>query len=104
MYIAMNRFRVETGREEEFEQVWRERESYLDQVEGFREFHLLRGSTDSSSDAKWTLYVSHSVWESGEAFDTWTRSEAFRKGHGGARSPSGIVLGHPNFEGFKVVL
>lgn len=100
MYIAMNRFRVSQGRESVFEELWRNRESYLDGVEGFYEFHLLRGS--NSADA--TLYASHSVWASREAFEAWTQSEAFRKAHSQARSPQGTLLGHPQFEGFEVIL
>ena len=42
MYIAMNRFHVNAGREEVFEEIWRTRDSYLDQVPGFKEFHLLK--------------------------------------------------------------
>ena len=45
MYVAMNRFHVNAGREEVFEEIWRNRDSYLDQVPGFKEFHLLRGET-----------------------------------------------------------
>ena len=100
MYIAMNRFRVTLGREEVFEEMWRSRESHLDTVPGFREFHLLRGP----SDEECTLYASHSSWESQEAFVAWTESEAFRKAHAKARSPEGTLLGHPQFEGFEVVL
>ena len=100
MFIAMNRFGVTTGREDAFEQIWRERESHLEGVTGFKEFHLLRGPKDAES----TLYVSHSVWSSRDAFETWTRSEAFRRAHAGARTPEGTLLGHPLFEGFEAVL
>ncbi len=100
MYIAMNRFRVAPGREDAFETTWRERTSYLDAVPGFKEFHLLRGP----SGAEFTLFVSHSVWTSEDAFTAWTGSDAFRKAHGQARSPAGTLLGHPQFEGFRVVL
>jgi heme-degrading monooxygenase HmoA len=100
VYIAMNRFRIARGREETFEELWRKRESYLDEVPGFRDFHLLRGP---SSDEE-TLYASHSVWESAEAFEAWTQSESFKKAHAQARAPQGTYLGHPNFEGFEVVL
>ena len=100
MYIAMNRFRIHAGREPDFEKVWRERESYLEHVPGFREFHLLRGATANGI----TLYVSHSVWESRAAFDAWTESDAFRKAHQQARSPQGTIDGHPAFEGFDAVL
>jgi heme-degrading monooxygenase HmoA len=101
VFIAMNRFQVVPGREEAFEQVWRERESYLDEVGGFKEFHLLRGP--GSDDA--TLYVSHTIWESREAFEAWTKSDSFRKSHAraGSGGPSNTV-GHPAFEGFEQVL
>jgi heme-degrading monooxygenase HmoA len=100
MFIAMNRFRIAPGREELFEEIWRKRESYLDDVRGFREFHLLRGPSDETA----TLYASHSVWSSREAFEAWTESESFRKAHAQARAPKGTYLGHPQFEGFEVVL
>ena len=100
MYIAMNRFRINRGFEEGFERMWRERDTYLDEVPGFREFHLLRGPSDDDA----TLYVSHSSWDSREAFETWTRSEAFKKAHAQARSPDGTLAGHPQLEPFEVVL
>ena len=100
MFIAMNRFRITPGRESDFEQIWRSRESYLEDVAGFREFHLLRGP----SDEKRTLYASHSVWESRSAFEDWTQSEAFQKAHSQGRAPEGIYLGPPEFEGFDVVI
>ncbi len=100
MFIAMNRFRIALGREEVFEELWRKRESYLDDVPGFKEFHLLKGPTSEDH----TLYASHSVWTSREAFEAWTESEAFVKAHQQARAPEGTYLGHPNFEGFDVVM
>jgi heme-degrading monooxygenase HmoA len=100
MFIAMNRFRIAPGREEDFEEVWRSRDSKLDQVPGFREFHLLRGPSDEDA----TLYASHTLWDARADFEAWTQSENFRKAHAGARAPDGIYLGHPQFEGFETVL
>ena len=100
MFIAMNRFRIALGSEDVFEELWRSRESQLDQVPGFQEFHLLKGPTDEEA----ALYASHTVWKSKEDFDAWTQSENFRKAHANARAPEGTYLGHPNFEGFEVVL
>ena len=100
MYIAMNRFLVVRGQEAEFEKMWRDRQSYLDDVAGFREFHLLRGPT--SEDA--TLYASHSQWDSREAFKAWTKSDAFDKAHGRTHSSRATIVGHPQFEGFEAVL
>jgi hypothetical protein len=43
MFIAMNRFRVAKGSKAAFEQVWLSRDSHLEKVPGFVEFHLLNG-------------------------------------------------------------
>jgi len=43
MFIAMNRFQVKKGCEHDFENVWLSRDTYLDAVPGFIEFHLLKG-------------------------------------------------------------
>jgi heme-degrading monooxygenase HmoA len=96
----MNRFRVALGSEEVFEELWRKRDSYLDDVPGFKEFHLLRGPTTEEH----TLYASHSIWSSRQAFVDWTESEAFQKAHSNARAPQGTYLSHPEFEGFEVIL
>jgi heme-degrading monooxygenase HmoA len=100
MFIAMNRFRIAPGREADFENIWKGRQSFLDEVTGFREFRLLRGPTDETS----TVYASHSVWDSRTDFEAWTESEAFRKAHGQTRAPEGTYLGPPVFEGFEVIL
>lgn len=96
----MNRFRIALGSEEVFEELWRKRDSYLDDVAGFEQFHLLRGPTTEEH----TLYASHSVWKSHQAFVDWTESEAFQKAHANARAPEGTYLSHPEFEGFEVIL
>lgn len=101
MYIAMNRFRIKKGSEADFEQIWAERETFLDEVPGFKDFHLMRGPEAEDH----TLYASHSVWEDEDAFIGWTKSEAFRKAHanaGGAKKD--IYMGPPQFEGFTSVL
>ncbi len=104
MYIAMNRFQVNAGFEDGFEQMWRSRDSYLNEVAGFKDFHLLRGATADGTTTLVTTFVSHSTWESRDAFVAWTESEAFRKAHGDARSPQGTLAGHPVFEGYEVIL
>ena len=64
MYIAMNRFRVTKGSEAAFEQVWLSRDTHLDKVPGFVEFHLLRGPEAEDH----TIYASHTVWTTYAAF------------------------------------
>lgn len=100
MFIAMNRFKVVSGSEDEFISIWKNRETFLDTVPGFKEFHLLKGP----STEEFTLFASHSTWESRDAFEAWTKSEAFRKAHANAGSKRDIYLGHPQFEGFEPVV
>ena len=99
MFIAMNRFKVLKDATKEFENVWFSRESYLHELPGFVEFHLLKGPTRED----YTLYSSHTVWSSRETFEGWTRSEAFRKAHQNAGQHRDLYLGGPNFEGFDVI-
>ncbi len=99
MFIAMNRFQVAPGRGKDFERVWEERDTHLNEVPGFVEFHLLKGPEEEDH----TLYSSHTVWASRDHFEDWTKSEAFRKAHRDAGNNKGLYLGHPKFEGFEVV-
>jgi heme-degrading monooxygenase HmoA len=99
MFIAMNRFRIALGKEADFVEIWKQRDSYLNAVPGFKEFHLLQGP----SYEDYTLFASHSVWESREAFENWTRSEAFRMAHASAGGAKGIYLGPPQLETFEAV-
>ena len=100
MFIAMNRFKIAPGFEAGFEKIWRERESHLDEVPGFRNFALLKGPVHDDH----VLYASHSIWESRDAFIAWTESENFRKAHAQASAPKGTYLGHPELETFEAVV
>ncbi|MEW6640298.1 MAG: antibiotic biosynthesis monooxygenase [Pseudomonadota bacterium] len=101
MFIAMNRFEVRKGAEETFEKIWATRETYLDRMDGFIEFNLLRGP--DAEDHR--LYSTHTLWASKAAFEAWTRSEEFRAAHARAGNPTGesLYLGHPKFEGFEII-
>jgi heme-degrading monooxygenase HmoA len=79
MFIAMNRFKVIKGAEKDFEHVWLSRETHLDEMAGFVEFHLLKGPEKEDH----VLYSSH-------------------KAHAGAGGNKPLYLGHPEFEGFQV--
>src|ERR1700744_6582418 len=100
MFIAMNRFQVKKGSEDAFEKVWLTRETYLNRVPGFVEFHLLKGPEAEDH----TLYASHSIWQSKSAFESWTKSEEFRAAHSRHRQAATgpLYLEHPKFEGFEV--
>ena len=100
MFLAMNRFKITPGFEEGFEKIWRERDTYLSTVPGFKTFSLMKGPETE----EYVLYASHSVWESKAAFTAWTESEAFRKAHAQTSAPKGTYLGHPELETFESVL
>ncbi len=100
MFIAMNRFKIKPGCEQEFIDIWKGRDTYLDTVPGFKSFHLLQGSTHDD----YTLFSSHATWESANTFEDWTKSEAFRKAHANAGTKKEIYMGPPQLECFEVVL
>ena len=99
MYIAMNRFKVLKEERDAFEHMWLSRDTHLNAVPGFVEFHMLKGPEREDH----VLYSSHTVWASQDAFTAWTTSEAFRAAHRGAGSGKPMYLGHPEFEGFDVI-
>ena len=63
-FIAMNRFKIVPKREQDFENIWKNRETHLDGVPGFMEFHLVKGKSEDTH----TLYAAHSTWQSREDF------------------------------------
>ncbi len=100
MFLAMNRFKVALGKEDDFINIWKNRDSYLEGVPGFVSFNLLRGETNEDH----TLFSSHATWESRQAFEDWTKSEAFRNAHKNAGSAKDIYNGHPKLELFDAVI
>tara|TARA_B100000575_G_scaffold250271_1_gene217103 strand:- start:212 stop:514 length:303 start_codon:yes stop_codon:yes gene_type:complete len=100
MFIAMNRFKILIGKEKEFENIWKSRDTFLDKVPGFKNFNLIKGKTNE----EYTLYASHSIWDSEESFIKWTKSEEFRMAHKNAGNNKDLYLGHPEFEGFNKII
>ena len=96
MFVAMNNFKVAEGKQEEFERIWKSRESHLAGVPGFVRFALLRGAGDGE-------YISHSTWESRDAFPKWTQSEAFIAGHRQG-SLMGVLAGPPVVKLYEAVI
>jgi heme-degrading monooxygenase HmoA len=96
VFVAMNNFKIAEGKGEEFERIWRERDSYLKDVPGIVRFALLRGDAEGE-------YISHSTWESRDAFMAWTQSPAFAAGHRGG-SLMGVIQGPPQVKLFDAVL
>ena len=54
-FIAMNRFKIALNREDDFENIWKKRETHLNDVSGFIEFHLVKGKPEDTH----ALYASH---------------------------------------------
>jgi len=100
MFLALNKFKIVKGREKDFEKIWTERDTHLSEVEGFKEFNLMKGS----SEENYSIYVSHSVWESEDHFFNWTKSEAFRLAHKNAGKHADIYLGPPKLETFEKII
>jgi heme-degrading monooxygenase HmoA len=100
MFIAMNRFQIAAGREQDFESVWRNRQSILRRFPGSSNF------TFYARPQKTVRFSTPHIQcgKSRKAFEDWTNSESFRKAYGQARAPEGTYLGPPQFEGFDVVL
>ncbi len=96
MFVAMNNFRVAPGKEAEFERIWKTRETHLADVPGILRFALLRGEAPGE-------YISHSTWESRDAFVAWTQSEAFLAGHRQG-SLMGVLEGPPAVKLYDAVL
>ena len=64
MFVAMNRFEVVPGKTEDFERIWRKRETHLDGVPGFVCFALLRndgghGTAAGPRRVRLALHVGH---------------------------------------------
>ncbi|WP_425427105.1 antibiotic biosynthesis monooxygenase family protein [Sulfitobacter donghicola] len=95
----MNRFTVPIENAEAFEDLWLKRDSHLKEMEGFVEFHMLKGAEVDGQ----ILYASHTVWASEEAFRGWTKSDAFRNSHKGAKTTEKLFVGTPVFEGFSAI-
>ena len=96
MYIAMNRFKVVNGKEDDFEEIWRGRQSHLKDVPGFVQFALLKSEAAGE-------YVSHSTWADRDSFIAWTQSEAFAAGHRQG-SLAGILEGPPQVSTYEAVI
>ena len=84
----MNRFKIISGKEEAFEEIWKSRDTHLENVPGFKKFNLIKGSKKEN----YRLYASHSLWETEDDFVNWTKSEAFREAHKGAGQHSDCLL------------
>ena len=45
----MNRFKITLGRENDFENIWKERDTHLESVPGFKKFNLIKGKKQDTN-------------------------------------------------------
>ena len=109
MYLAMSRLKIISGKESEFEEIWKNHEKENDSIKGFKKFNLIKGSVNE----EFTLYIFHSEWNSKNDFINWTKSDSFKLSYKNPSLQKNLYLGppsfdgylgEPNFEGFKVVI
>ncbi|MCD0169006.1 antibiotic biosynthesis monooxygenase [Deinococcus sp. 23YEL01] len=75
MISVANRIYVKAEYHDAFEQRFRDRAGLVDGMPGFIANHVLRPTRDGDP------FVVLTFWESQEAFEAWTTSDAFRQGH-----------------------
>ena len=97
MYVATNRIKVRKPHGPDLEELFKERGG-LEQVPGFLRFELWQSQAEMNHEE--FLVVSH--WDSAEAHDQWTKSEAFRRAHSGMRAD--FMMGPGEFSAFDVRL
>ncbi len=104
--IAMNRFRIAPGREEDFLEVWRNRDSHLDEVPGFKKlkklkkFKMLQG--DKQDDH--TVFISHSVWDREKSLPRLGPVRSLPQGPRQCQVTFRHLPWPTKFEGYEVVL
>lgn len=75
MISVANRIHVKLEYHDAFEARFRDRAGLVDGMPGFIANHVLRPTRDGDP------FVVLTFWESREAFEAWTTSDAFRQGH-----------------------
>jgi heme-degrading monooxygenase HmoA len=100
MFIVMNRFQVNKGRDSDFETSWQTRERHLSEFEGFVSFSLLKNWLAGEGT---TEYISHTIWASRQDFEVWRDSDQFRQAHAGG-STAGVLAGPPAATLYQAVL
>ncbi|HEX8708550.1 MAG TPA: antibiotic biosynthesis monooxygenase [Pyrinomonadaceae bacterium] len=93
MIVVMNRITVAEGREQDFEKTFTERDRAVDHMTGFVDLQVLRPSEGRT-------YVVLTRWQSLEAFQQWTQSEAFISAH--RKQSPGLAESRPVLEIYEV--
>lgn len=92
-FVACNQFFVPPSNAAAFEQRWANRESKLQECDGFVSFSMLRrdgqakGHGTVEVDQSEPTYVSTTIWKDKASFEQWRKGTAFQKAHG-QKTPS----------------
>ncbi len=100
MIVVMNRIPVKREYWDAFEERFRTRAGEVDRFPGFIRNMVLRPATEENP-----YYIVMTFWESREAFEAWTQSEAFQRAHRRAREnpQPEMFAGRNVFEMYEVV-
>ena len=63
---------IKAGSESAFEEIWKTRQTRLNEHAGFIKFMLLRGDTPGE-------YISQTIWKDRKSFDDWRESQSVRR-------------------------
>lgn len=85
MFVSINHIPVRKGREDDFEQMFRDRERAVEDQPGFISLDVLKpgmrmlmGGQPEQVDNEYQVLTR---WQSEESFRQWLQSEAFKKAH-----------------------
>lgn len=95
MIVVQNHIAVRMEFHEEFERIFRERNSSLSKFKGFLYNYVLRPKDGNE-------YIVMTVWNSMEDFQRWVDSDDFRKAHSGS-IPEGMFEGRSHLTIHDVV-
>ncbi|CAB9506619.1 Antibiotic biosynthesis monooxygenase [Seminavis robusta] len=93
-FVACNQFFVPPENAAAFEQRWKNRESKLQECDGFVAFTMMRRDASAKGHGVVPLssgepsYTSCTIWRDRAAFDNWRKGSAFQKVHGGGDANS----------------
>ena len=84
MILAISRFRVANGLEQEVREAFRNRPRLVEDAPGFRGMEVLTDQNDPS------IFFLHTRWTDAASFHAWHASDAHRRSHAGI--PKGLKL------------
>jgi heme oxygenase (mycobilin-producing) len=99
MFVVMNRISVNPQFAGAFEERFRNRAGQVDRMPGFIRNLVLRPASPDDP------YVVLTMWESRQAFEAWTQSDAFTQGHSRSGTlPREAFTGPSRLEAFEAFL